>query len=953
MKGKAIRSLCGLLTAGMLGAVPGVNAVAAQNVDYENAGDIIIEEPKAIDILGEELVLEMIDEAGLGTSITEVVEKDYAGDCSWFITSDGTMVLKAFGTDPDIIAKWKMKHQKDIKNVILLKGVTYLPEEAFIDFTGITSVTIKDSTFKRIEKNCFLGCSALKSIVLPGSVTDMADSGIAKSRSNSYNKEFKIIGVVGSAAETYAKKNGLVFEKEAEKPVIKNVYVTGSSKSGYTVYCDVTDAIGVSKVAFSTTATKATTDTAKTTTTKKADDDTYYTKVSASDFGGVTGTYKTKITATDMNGNKATYSVSVDLDVASADQKKPVISNVKVNNASSLGYAISCDVTDNTAVERVEFNIWTEKNGQDDLELSTSDEVVVSGNTYTYNVISALHKAESGVYIAEINAFDKAGNKSTTQKYVYLGADGNLNPNTNYLLMIGNSWLSDLDLEGYSVNCKVNRPNYVQKIEMLTYPQKAGKTKGKKVTATQSEVDTWSVRVNLSDFGYKGDTYVTEISVTDVFGNTKTREVYCSSYMYLLNDFTLSDTKVVLATGKTKTLSVVKYDPENTTEDITPTWTSDNTSVAKVSSAGKITAVKEGHARISCTIGHVTKVCDVYVDEAPVVIKYNANGGEGAPDSQSGVTGATQTLSKVKPTKTGYDFIGWNTKADGTGISYAAGAEYKEARNITLYAQWQLKTYAIVYDANGGSSAPKQQTKKYDMDITLSKTLPVRSGYDFIGWNTKADGSGKSYAAGATYKTNGKLTLYAQWKATVSIFSDVALGTWQYEPAKFVYDKQYMVGKGKDKDGKVIFDPNTALTRSEFVTTLYNAEGKPKVTYKNVFKDVTSGQWYSNPIIWAYNNKITSGYGDNFGVSNKITREQMAQMFYSYAKYKGYKSSFSATALDKFKDKNKVSSWATDAMKWAVTNGIMKGKGENLDPLATATRAECAAMLKNFCDAFK
>ena len=137
---------------------------------------------------------------------------------------------------------------------------------------------------------------------------------------------------------------------------------------------------------------------------------------------------------------------------------------------------------------------------------------------------------------------------------------------------------------------------------------------------------------------------------------------------------------------------------------------------------------------------------------------------------------------------------------------------------------------------------------------------------------------------------------------------------------------------------------------------LYNAEGKPAVTTTKTFPDVKDGGWYKNAVLWAYEVGITSGLGTgNFGVGASITRQDLAVMLYKYAKLKGYSLEAETGKIDQFADGDKVSSYARTAMDWAVSNGVMSGSGTGddlstykLNPTGKATRAQCAAMLKNF-----
>ena len=157
-------------------------------------------------------------------------------------------------------------------------------------------------------------------------------------------------------------------------------------------------------------------------------------------------------------------------------------------------------------------------------------------------------------------------------------------------------------------------------------------------------------------------------------------------------------------------------------------------------------------------------------------IKYNANGGSGAPSSQTKWKDQTLTLSSTKPTRTGYSFLGWSTSSSATSATYAAGGSYTANAAATLYAVWKANTYTVSFNANGGTGAPASQTKTYGVSLTLSSTKPTRTNYTFKGWGTSASATTVSYAAGASYTTNAAITLYAVWelsyvKPTISGFS--------------------------------------------------------------------------------------------------------------------------------------------------------------------------------------
>ena len=157
-------------------------------------------------------------------------------------------------------------------------------------------------------------------------------------------------------------------------------------------------------------------------------------------------------------------------------------------------------------------------------------------------------------------------------------------------------------------------------------------------------------------------------------------------------------------------------------------------------------------------------------------VTYNGNGGSGAPDSQTKTHDAVLTLSSTVPTRANYTFLGWSTNNTATVEEYAAGDTYTANADAALYAVWEINTYAVTYDANGGAGEPAEQTKTYGVALTLSATVPTRTGYAFQGWGTSSTATAAAYAAGATYTANAGATLYAVWKADIYVVTYDANG---------------------------------------------------------------------------------------------------------------------------------------------------------------------------------
>ena len=255
----------------------------------------------------------------------------------------------------------------------------------------------------------------------------------------------------------------------------------------------------------------------------------------------------------------------------------------------------------------------------------------------------------------------------------------------------------------------------------------------------------------------------------------------------------------------------------------------------------------------------------------------------------------------------------------------------------------------------------------YKDQANLTKLYPSQLTYTGGGWTAnfvahKADDkTAKPIVIDLKLNNNYQLVSISIGGENASIFKDISTTSWQFSAAKYAVENNLMAGKGTDAQGNIVFDPNSSITREEFVQVLYNAESKPSVSIANRFPDVGNSAWYKNAVLWANQNNIANGQGDGkFGVGKNITRQDLAMMLYKYAKLKGYTLAANAGEIDKYADGSKVSGYAKTAMDWAVTNGVLGGKGVKgeplskfkLDPAGTATRAECAAMLKNFMTAF-
>lgn len=198
-------------------------------------------------------------------------------------------------------------------------------------------------------------------------------------------------------------------------------------------------------------------------------------------------------------------------------------------------------------------------------------------------------------------------------------------------------------------------------------------------------------------------------------------------------------------------------------------------------------------------------------------------------------------------------------------------------------------------------------------------------------------------SATATTGVSDTITFTITKKTASSIFNDVTAsntGKWSADAIDFLARNSIVEGGSYGT-----FNPNGNMTRGDFVLMLYRMAGKPSVSgISNPFTDVKSTDYYYNAILWAYRNDIVTGVdAKTFAPKKNITREQIAATLYRMA------GSPSASGyLTGYYDYAKIHSYATNAMRWAISNGVITGSNGYLTPTNNATRAQVATMLHRY-----
>lgn len=310
------------------------------------------------------------------------------------------------------------------------------------------------------------------------------------------------------------------------------------------------------------------------------------------------------------------------------------------------------------------------------------------------------------------------------------------------------------------------------------------------------------------------------------------------------------------------------------------------------------------------------------------------------------------------PEDPGYRFNGW--MAEETNSVFTADTEV--TRDLTVVSTWSMEICMVTVG---------EEVFLVPYGTTLGDQMPADptfSGYTFAGWLT-ADG----LVFTADTVVTGDITVTASWTVTppssgggsastpseeeldepetplaggvVPSFVDVAEKDWFFADVCAVFAAGIM--KGSDE---AHFKPDALLNRGMMAQVLYNLEKDPVAAAANPFADVTDGNYYLEAVTWGAEQGVLKGYDNGlYGGEDQVTREQMVLMLYRYSEKKGLDMTAEANALAEFADGAAISQWAAEAVRWAVSKGLIQGRnGGALEPGAEMTRAEVAAILARY-----
>lgn len=318
----------------------------------------------------------------------------------------------------------------------------------------------------------------------------------------------------------------------------------------------------------------------------------------------------------------------------------------------------------------------------------------------------------------------------------------------------------------------------------------------------------------------------------------------------------------------------------------------------------------------------------------------------------------------------GRSFSLFEADADGLELVYDSGAEFEIQTAAYLPDYFNCSNDDIERDSRSNKKGPEPENvttgsvggrtyafiglERVGGVMVYDVTVPAQACFvnyinsrDFA--NADADGigyddspEGMKFIPAAISSTGKALLLtafevsgdVAAYTLAAKSFSDIN-GHWAADAINFVTARGLFSATAGDR-----FSPNMAVTRGMMVTILHRLAGSPAAGGSS-FDDVPAGRYYTQAVAWAEQTGIVTSTQNAFRPDQPISREEMAVLFYRYLA-----PDTAADSLDGFSDSGAVSSWAAEAMRWAVGCGLLTSDDEGrLNPAAAATRAEVATIL--------
>ncbi|WP_083526874.1 S-layer homology domain-containing protein [Thermophilibacter mediterraneus] len=360
-----------------------------------------------------------------------------------------------------------------------------------------------------------------------------------------------------------------------------------------------------------------------------------------------------------------------------------------------------------------------------------------------------------------------------------------------------------------------------------------------------------------------------------------------------------------------------------------------------------------GEAASSALPGDEVSSVGIKEDEQAIVLMLDYGYDNAKTELKFGAPG-DQFIELPSATRAGYTFRGWS---DGTR-TYQAGEKYTVNSDATLIALWRSNYVPPVVtgdrvnvaETDGGKVSVTPTRADEGDEVTIAATPDEGQEVREV---TVTDEDGESVTVKAGKKDGEYVFEMPGSAVTVTVtfgcdggelcpthgFNDVDQDAWYHDAVDWAVTEGVLNGYG---DGGTSLGPVANVTRAEMAQMLWNQAGRPEADADlSGFTDVSADGWYADALAWCLDEGLFSGYGDTFGTERVISREEAATVLWRLS------GSPEADAdLSGYGDASSVSDYATGAIEWAVSTGVLTGKGDvALDPQAGCTRGEVAAMM--------